>query len=1098
MAGEKMIRGHACSVLFALVSMTGTAVAHPPSTLSYTSPQTGSPRHLSLRRNGAWLQIVDDDSSAIVAASRVAETEHVAIRGADGDDDALTVDLRQRLTLPGGIDYDGGRNGWDTLIVSGGRAKREAITQLTPHDGSVDVDGLVIRYVNLEPVVDTVPAASYTINGTAGADTVTISDGPVAGQVTISSPTFESVTFANKANVIFDGMGGGDSVTIDNPNPPAGLASLNVQNVAGVAQISPLHYPALGVSASGAITLADYTNDVRNIELLTQSGDITYNAIGDVTIGGVSAVLSGLRVQDSGAITVYAGGTITLADTDGADMAHAGAMSGDITMFSGLDVTASVANATFTSPAGRVDILAGRDLLLGTSGADAHNDARAATNVLLTAGRDMLLDGKTQIRGSGHNTNAIGIDTQRRFILNDAMLLADGSFAYINIGSYTFGGAYSSTGTLALNGGGSSALSAYSVGLVTDHLSIGPGSGIDAKDGVDVQLEHTGLNLGDSIDSPDAMAFSNDEAARVNSSFGVQFYVASGFDVHITQPISVPYGLIVFCDHSISATGSGSLAAPLFELGVFGASRTYDIDGSGITVRPGGRIPFSGGVLSVWGSDGPDVFNVTPSSTTTIDVTGDFPEPPASPGDVLYVNQAGSMGGTLTDTITSNGHIGTYVFADRATVNFQGIETLGISTDLGVTLSDSVATTTPGATLTYTLVATNNGPLGVARARITDAFPVQLKNVAWTCNATAGSSCAAGGAGNVDEDVDLAADGRAAFHITATVDAAAAGSITDSATIAPPAGIGDSDSSNDSASDTDSVVVTAGLGVTMTAAQTVWQPDRAIDYTITLRNAGPNPATQVVLTNVLPAGTTFNSLRAPPGFDCRAPMPGNPGTVQCSVDTLAPATYTLGLTLNLDFNAAGTIVDTVDVAATSADPEATDNSASASVAPAISDLSVMKTADRTVYVRGEAIVYTIALVNAGPDAASEVTFTDLLPTATTFASINAASGFACGTPSAGEGGIVTCGANDVAVGTYTFTLTVHVSGTASGPIANGVDVSASNTDPNVANNASTTTLAPAGSAMITPTPLLSQAGSALLLLALLLAALSRLRHRRVS
>ena len=112
----------------------------------------------------------------VVAGAMAAGTDRVVIAGAAGDHrDTLTLDLSQNLSLAGGIDFDGGAGGWrDALEIRGGHVRNQRITQLTPHDGIIDLDGLILRYTNLEPIVDTAPAASLTIVGTAGADTVSI------------------------------------------------------------------------------------------------------------------------------------------------------------------------------------------------------------------------------------------------------------------------------------------------------------------------------------------------------------------------------------------------------------------------------------------------------------------------------------------------------------------------------------------------------------------------------------------------------------------------------------------------------------------------------------------------------------------------------------------------------------------------------------------------------------------------------------------------------------------------------------------------------------------------------------------------------------
>jgi hypothetical protein len=88
-------------------------------------------------------------------------------------------------------------------------------------------------------------------------------------------------------------------------------------------------------------------------------------------------------------------------------------------------------------------------------------------------------------------------------------------------------------------------------------------------------------------------------------------------------------------------------------------------------------VSFTGlGTLGLNGLDGSDLFNITPSSTVTVNVNGGNPTPPASPGDQLNVNTAGTTGFSLSSTSTPSGQTGSFTFTNRLAVNFQQIETL--------------------------------------------------------------------------------------------------------------------------------------------------------------------------------------------------------------------------------------------------------------------------------------------------------------------------------------------------------------------------------------------------------------------------------------
>ncbi len=97
--------------------------------------------------------------------------------------------------------------------------------------------------------------------------------------------------------------------------------------------------------------------------------------------------------------------------------------------------------------------------------------------------------------------------------------------------------------------------------------------------------------------------------------------------------------------------------------------------------------------------------------------------------------------------------------------------TITSSADLSVTKSDAASRYTPGATSSYTITVTNNGPDPVSGAVIADNLPAGVTlNGPWSCAATAGSSCASasGGTGG-DASISLSADLIDGGVITVTV-----------------------------------------------------------------------------------------------------------------------------------------------------------------------------------------------------------------------------------------------------------------------------------------------------------------------------------------
>ena len=226
---------------------------------------------MTLRLDGSRLVLTDDDTNRELASASAATTDHVIILGAAGEhDDTLTVELSSQFTPARGIDYDGGAGGWDTLVVRGETSRTaHRVTQLSPHDGILDYGALQIRYAGLEPVTDSLSAASLTINGTGGGEQINIVDGPPGFTQVNSgaSGTFETYDFANKTNVTVTGGGGADIYTLNNPNPATGLATLTLSGSADAETFRVTPSATIPYTIVGGNPLPPGTGDTLIVEL---------------------------------------------------------------------------------------------------------------------------------------------------------------------------------------------------------------------------------------------------------------------------------------------------------------------------------------------------------------------------------------------------------------------------------------------------------------------------------------------------------------------------------------------------------------------------------------------------------------------------------------------------------------------------------------------------------------------------------------------------------------------------------------------------------------------------------------------------------------
>ena len=160
-------------------------------------------------------------------------------------------------------------------------------------------------------------------------------------------------------------------------------------------------------------------------------------------------------------------------------------------------------------------------------------------------------------------------------------------------------------------------------------------------------------------------------------------------------------------------------------------------------------------------------------------------------------------------------------------------------------------------------------------------------------------------------------------------------------------------------------------------------------YTVNVANGGPSAATNVVVTEVLPAGSTFLSAGGT-GFNCAHAA----GVVTCTAPSMNAGEAADITVLVFAPAAAGTAVSTAQVAADEFDPDASNNSASVQTAvlqPA--NVSATKTV-AGVLIEGTALTYTVALTSSGGDQGDNPgdELADVLPAGLTLVGASATSG----------------------------------------------------------------------------------------------------------
>lgn len=372
------------------------------------------------------------------------------------------------------------------------------------------------------------------------------------------------------------------------------------------------------------------------------------------------------------------------------------------------------------------------------------------------------------------------------------------------------------------------------------------------------------------------------------------------------------------------------------------------------------------------------------------------------------------------------------------------LTTVIASADVSITKSASPNPVSAGGTLTYSITVTNNGPSTANNVTVADTLPasVTLGIVTpsqGTCTGTTTINCNLGTLTN-----------SASATITITVTPNTVGTIYNSASVT--ATENDPNNANNTTPSVSTTVnppptIDADLSISKTGSPNPVTAGGTLTYTISVSNAGPNPATNVTVLDTLPTGLS-NISAAGTGWGCTV----SGLSVSCIKTSLA-----IGAAPNITITAkapseGGTISNTASVTATENDPFISNNTTLLTpvitTVNASSDLTITKTGTATV-TAGGTVTYTVTAVNNGPSTATGVQVTDTLPSGVTFVSATG-SGWTCLTP---VGMVVTCNlAGSLAVGSspaITITVTAPTTG---GVITNNASVSGSVPDPNAGNN----------------------------------------------
>ncbi|HEY0558256.1 MAG TPA: ExeM/NucH family extracellular endonuclease, partial [Thermoanaerobaculia bacterium] len=456
-----------------------------------------------------------------------------------------------------------------------------------------------------------------------------------------------------------------------------------------------------------------------------------------------------------------------------------------------------------------------------------------------------------------------------------------------------------------------------------------------------------------------------------------------------------------------------------------GGSVTYTITASnaGPSNAPGATVAdtFPASLTCTWTCAGAGGGTCTASGSGNINNTVNLP----SGGSVTYTASctvSAAATGTLANTATVTAPAGV---TDPTPGNNSATDsdTLAASADLSITKTDGVTTAAAGGSVTYTITASNAGPSNAPGATVADIFPASL-TCTWTCVGAGGGTCTASGSGNINGTVNLPSGGSVTYTASCAISVLATGTLSNTATVTAPAGVTDPAPANNSATDTDTLGTSADLSITKVDTPDPVTPGGNITYTITVTNAGPSNAANVSLSDTVPAGTSAVSLVAPGGWSC-PPVPTGlvaGSVITCTAPSLgvSSSVFTLTVATFPSLTTGTVITNTASVTSSTPDPNPGNESATATTTVTSNPgaVSLVKTAfPFPSVVAGNGLLYDIKATNSSGGNLGAVTVTDVLPSGTTFSSLNGVpAGWSCVTPPVGTTGTVTCSAATFAPG----------------------------------------------------------------------------------
>ena len=347
-------------------------------------------------------------------------------------------------------------------------------------------------------------------------------------------------------------------------------------------------------------------------------------------------------------------------------------------------------------------------------------------------------------------------------------------------------------------------------------------------------------------------------------------------------------------------------------------------------------------------------------------------------GSTITYTVVGTVVASATGTVTNTATVSSPIPDSNPDNNSStDIDNIAAQVDLSVTKTNGVSQVNPGDDVTYTIVATNNGPSEVVGMSIVDQFPSTLVNATYDRTVHGETTT---GAGSINDTLDLPVGEAVTYVVNGTVDSKAAGTLVNTVTVQPPRGVQEINPADNAATDSDPIIRSdVDLAITKRSNSLTVIPGRPIQYEIVVSNIGQTNVSGALVRDIIPDAITdvsYQSVATPGASGNTASGLGN---VEDTVDLNVGSSIIYTVLGQVQSSATGVITNTATVEVGGDSVPGNNTAVDTVVTDPHFDLSITKDDGIHEVKIGDQVTYSITVRNDGPSDVSNANVRDFFP-----------------------------------------------------------------------------------------------------------------------